>query len=344
MSENVLDIQNLKVVFPNERGLIRAVEGIDLGIARGTCVALVGESGCGKSVTSLAAMKLLENSGAMVRADRLELCGTDIRNLGEKEIQSFRGKKISMIFQDALSALNPVMTVGKQLDEIFLRHMKVSKGEARDRSIEALRLVGVPDPKSRYKAYPHELSGGMRQRVLIAMAFACNPELIIADEPTTALDVTIQAQVLELLSGLQKSHQTGLLLITHDFSVVVRMADEICVMYSGKIVEHAPARALFEHPLHPYTVGLIGSVAKMEDEKGAFVQIPDSLPNPMHKPQGCYFHPRCPYASEKCRRSMPPMRTLPGGRQLRCWMEAGVETLGHRKREAGGLETNGGSR
>lgn len=319
MSENVLDIRNLKVVFPDKRGLIRAVEGIDLSIERGKCVALVGESGCGKSVTSLAAMKLLDNSGAVVRSDKMELCGMDIRNLGDKEMQEFRGKRISMIFQDALSALNPVMTVGKQLDEIFIRHLKLKKKEAKEHSIAALRLVGVPDAPSRYKAYPHELSGGMRQRVLIAMAFACSPDLIIADEPTTALDVTIQAQVLDVLSDLQKSHHTALLLITHDFSVVVHMADEILVMYSGKIVERAKARELFEHPLHPYTQGLLASVAKMEDEKGAFVQIPDSLPNPMEKPKGCYFHPRCPYATEMCREKMPPAKTLPGGRMIRCW-------------------------
>ncbi len=320
MNETVLDMRNLKVVFPDERGLIRAVEGIDLSIKRGKCVALVGESGCGKSVTSLAAMKLLGNSGAIVRVDKMELDGMDIRELGDREMQELRGKKISMIFQDALSALNPVMTVGKQLDEVFLRSPGIPKKEARRRSIEALELVGVPDAGTRYGAYPHELSGGMRQRVLIAMAFAGSPDLIIADEPTTALDVTVQAQVLEVLSDLQKSRHTALLLITHDFSVVAHMADEVCVMYSGKIVERAPAKEIFGQPFHPYTRGLIGSVAKMEDAKGTFVQIPDSLPNPMNKPQGCYFHPRCPCVSEICRKSMPPMRTMKDGRQIRCWL------------------------
>ncbi|MDO4355264.1 MAG: ABC transporter ATP-binding protein [Clostridia bacterium] len=319
MDEMILRIRGLKVVFPSPMGVIRAVEGIDLDIQRGKCVALVGESGCGKSVTSLAAMRLLGESAA-VRVDRLEVCGTDIRTLSEKEMQALRGRKISMVFQDALSALNPVMTVGKQLDEIFLRHFKISKAEAKQRSVEAMRLVGVPDPETRYRAYPHELSGGMRQRILIAMAFACDPELIIADEPTTALDVTIQAQVLDVLETLQKSRGTGLLLITHDLSVVVRMADEICVMYSGKIVERADKQALFQDPLHPYTQGLIASVAKMGDEKGTFVQIPDSLPNPIHKPNGCYFHPRCPHAMPCCREQMPPLRTIEGGRQLRCWL------------------------
>lgn len=320
MGEKVLDIKNLKVVFPGSAGIVRAVEGIDLSIENGKCVALVGESGCGKSVTSLAAMKLFNDASAVVRVDKMELCGTDIRNLNDKQMQNLRGKKISMIFQDALSALNPVMTVGRQLDEIFIRHMNVSKKEARAHSIEALKLVGVPDPQARYKAFPHELSGGMRQRVLIAMAFACNPDLIIADEPTTALDVTIQAQVLKVLSDLKESHDTSLLLITHDLSVVVHMADEIYVMYCGKIVEKATTKQLFRNPMHPYTKGLIASVAKMEDAKGEFVQIPDSLPNPMKKPDGCYFHPRCGYAMEKCKSCMPPVKTMQDGRQLRCWL------------------------
>lgn len=206
MAENVLEMKNLKVVFPSEKGLIRAVEGVDIEIEKGKCVALVGESGCGKSVTSLAAMKLLSSPPAVIRIDKLNLCGEDVLNYSDKKMQSVRGSKAAMIFQDALSALNPVMTVGRQLDEVYLRHFKVSKKEARERSIEALKTVGIPEAERRYRAFPHELSGGMRQRVLIAMAFACRPELIIADEPTTALDVTIQAQVLEVLSDMQKKH------------------------------------------------------------------------------------------------------------------------------------------
>ncbi|MEE1086989.1 MAG: ABC transporter ATP-binding protein [Schaedlerella sp.] len=320
MKDKILEIKNLKVIFPDERGVIRAVEGIDLEIEKGKCIALVGESGCGKSVTSLASMKLLNPSSAVMRVDKMELCGEDIRELSDKEMQKLRGKKISMVFQDALSALNPVMTVGKQLDEIFIRHLNISKKKAKEHSVKALQLVGVPDAEMRYKAYPHELSGGMRQRVLIAMAFACNPELIIADEPTTALDVTIQAQVLHVLSEMQKKHETALLLITHDLSVVVHMADEIYVMYSGKIVEKASKDNLFKNPMHPYTKGLIASVAKMGDEKGEFVQIPDSLPNPMNKPHGCYFHPRCEYAMEKCKQCMPSLKTMEDGRKLRCWL------------------------
>lgn len=319
MVEKVLEIENLKVEFPGESGKIRAVEGINLSIEKGKCVALVGESGCGKSVTSLATMKLLNDSEAFVQADKMQLCETDMTRLSEKEMQKYRGRKISMIFQDALSALNPVMTIGKQLDEVFIRHMKMSKKEAKVHSVEALKLVGVPDAEIRYKAYPHELSGGMRQRVLIAMAFACQPDLIIADEPTTALDVTIQAQVLKVLKEMQKKHNTALLLITHDLSVVVHMADEIYVMYCGKIVEKATTRELFKNPRHPYTKGLINSVAKMEDEKGTFVQIPDALPNPANKPEGCYFHPRCAYATERCRQQMPPETILENNRKVSCW-------------------------
>lgn len=317
MSEPLLQIKNLKVVFPTAQGILWAVEGIDLQVEPGKCLAVVGESGCGKSVTSLSIMRLLQD--AEIRVDKMELSGVDLTSLSEKEMQEIRGRKMSMIFQDALSALNPVMTVGKQLDEIYRRHWKVSKKEAKMRSIEALKLVGVPDPEMRYRAFPHELSGGMRQRVLIAMAFACHPELIIADEPTTALDVTIQAQVLEVLKQMQQEEKTALILITHDLSVVVHMADEICVMYSGKIVEKSPTKTLFLNPLHPYTEALIASVPKMEEEKGRFIQIPDTLPNPIHKPKGCYFHPRCSYCTEKCREKMPPLFTLEDGRQVRCW-------------------------
>lgn len=246
-----LEVKNLKAIFPTEAGIVRAVEGIDIEIEQGQCVAIVGESGCSKSVTSLAVMKLLSTPPAVMRVDTLKLDGIDIRDLNDKQMQKVRGKDVSMIFQDALTALNPVMTVGKQIDEIFLAHGKEHfkdesgaylskfkrKKEAKRRTIEALKLVGISDAEVRYKAYPHQLSGGMRQRVLIAMAFASNPSLIIADEPTTALDVTIQAQVLDILKELQKEKNTSLMLITHDLSIVMSMADEIYVMYCGKIVE-----------------------------------------------------------------------------------------------------------
>lgn len=318
---NVLEVKNLKVIFPSMRGVIRAVEGIDLSIAKGECLALVGESGCGKSVTSLAMMKLLPDT-ALSRMDKLSIVGTDVTNYTEKQMQELRGNKIAIIFQDALSALNPVMPVGRQIEEVFLYHTDMTKQEAKKRAIEALESVGIPDPERRSKDYPHELSGGMRQRVLIAMAFACDPDVIIADEPTTALDVTIQAQVLEVLSEMQKKRNTALLLITHDLSVVRRMADRISVMYSGKIVEEAPADELFRNPLHPYTKGLIASVATIDQKKGSFIQIGGQLPNPAQKPTGCYFYPRCSYEKEVCRQNMPNLTQIKPGHWVRCCMGA----------------------
>ena len=314
--DNVLDVKNLKVIFPGATGIVRAVEGVDIQIKRGECLALVGESGCGKSVTSLACMKLLGKT-AVYKTDQHLISSEDVTNYNEKKMQELRGSKISIIFQDALSALNPVMSIGKQIDEIFIKHQKMSKKEAKQKSIEALALVGINDPKNRYKDYPHELSGGMRQRVLIAMAFACKPDVIIADEPTTALDVTIQAQVLQILSKLQKEHQTALLLITHDLSVVRHMADRVAVMYSGKIVETAKIDQLINHPLHPYTKGLINSVATMEDENEKFIQVPGNLPNPIHKPKGCYFAPRCQHCTQICLIKMPKLRSFNGGK-VRC--------------------------
>ena len=282
----MLDVRKLKVVFPTGGGVIRAVEGVDLTVRQGECVALVGESGCGKSVTSQAVMQLLESPPALIRSEKMELNGRELTGLSPAQLQEVRGKDVSLIFQDALTALNPVMTVGKQLDEIFLRHGCKSRKDAKERSVEVLRMVGVPSPETRYSAFPHELSGGMRQRVLIAMAFACDPRLIIADEPTTALDVTIQAQVLDVLKTLQREHDTSLILITHDLSVVAHMADTVYVMYCGKIVERSPLRPLYKHPLHPYTQGLLAAVPRLSDEGHTFIQIPDSLPNPMDKPSG----------------------------------------------------------
>ncbi len=315
---NVLEVKNLKVVFPGAQGVIRAVEGVDLQIARGECLALVGESGCGKSVTSRALMKLLPENAAY-RMEKLEIAGMDVTHYTEKQMQKLRGKRISIVFQDALSALNPVMPVGKQLEEVFRYHTELSRREAKERSVEALASVGIPNPERRCRDYPHELSGGMRQRVLIAMAFACHPDVILADEPTTALDVTIQAQVLELLARLQREQNTGLLLITHDLSVVRRMADRIAVMYSGKIVEEAPAEELFRRPLHPYTRGLMDSVASIQDTRGAFSQIPGHLPNPADKPRGCYFAPRCRVCGEKCREQAPKWSLVTPDRRVRCW-------------------------
>lgn len=319
MADTLLEVRNLKVAFPWPGGVLRAVEGVDLDIKRGQCAALVGESGCGKSVSALAIMKLLSTPPAIWRVDRLRLDDLDLTHLPDRRMERIRGKHMAMIFQDAMTALNPVMTVGKQIDEIYLRHNRLSRREARERTVKALELVGVPEARSRANSYPHQLSGGMRQRVLIAMAFACIPKLIIADEPTTALDVTIQAQVLEVLKNMQRVHKVSALLITHDLSVVANMADTVYVMYAGKIVEQAAMRELFLEPLHPYTQGLLASVPRISDDRRPFVQIPDTVPHPMRKPTGCYFHPRCFRADSLCRQRMPRLEGSSNGRSVRCW-------------------------
>jgi len=319
MTDVILEVRNLKVAFPSAGGVIRAVEGIDLVTRKGECVALVGESGCGKSVTALSIMKLLRTPPSVSRIDRLELDGQDLTRLTDREMERIRGKQMAIIFQDAMTALNPVMTVGKQIDEVYRRHTRLTRKEARRRTVRALELVGVPEARSRAHSYPHELSGGMRQRVLIALAFACMPKLVIADEPTTSLDVTIQAQVLDVLKSMQQDHDVSALLITHDLSVVANMADTVYVMYSGKIVERAAMQELFTDPMHPYTRGLLASVPRLSDDRQAFVQIPDSVPHPMRKPSGCYFHPRCFRPSDRCRQHMPRLEALENGRQVRCW-------------------------
>ena len=324
----LLNVQNLKVIFPTERGIVRAVEGIDLCVHPGECIAIVGESGCGKSVTSLAIMKLLSSPPALMQADEMTFDGKNLLQMSEKQMLDLRGKDMSMIFQDALTALNPVMCIGRQLDEMFLRHTKMTRTEAKAASIKALRLVGVPAPEKRYHDYPHQLSGGMRQRVLIAMAFAIKPKLIIADEPTTALDVTIQAQVLDILQKLQRENGTALILITHDLSVVAHMADRVYVMYCGKIVEHAPLRDLFTDPKHPYTQGLLSSVPHLTASSNRFVQIPDNVPSPLKKPSGCYFHTRCSHCTPECTQCMPRLTDVDDHRQLRCHHPLGGEHHG----------------
>ena len=319
MKDSILSVRNLKVIFPNQRGVIRAVEGVDLDIAPGECAALVGESGCGKSVTALALMRLLNSPPALWQADEMVFDGRDLLRMTEDELLRIRGKDMCMVFQDALTALNPVMTIGRQMDEIFIRHQGMSRHSARQASVRALEMVGVPSPARRCQDYPHQLSGGMRQRVLIAMAFSVHPKLIIADEPTTALDVTIQAQVLDILKTLQRENHTALLLITHDLSVVAHMADTVHVMYCGKMVEEAPLTLLFQQPQHPYTQGLMASVPALTDQRTRFYQIPDHVPSPMNKPSGCFFHPRCDRCTAECRSQMPPLTSLGDGRAIRCF-------------------------
>ena len=319
--QNAIEVKNLKVVFPDRGRMIRAVEGVDLTVKKGECLALVGESGCGKSMTSLSCMKL-QPSLAAVRLDQLCICGEDVTDYTDRQMQALRGSKISMIFQDALTALNPVMTIGKQMDEIYRCHEKISKKEAKMRSIKALKAVGIPDAELRYHAFPHELSGGMRQRVMIAMALACRPKLLIADEPTTALDVTIQAQILKLMNDLKKEKGTSILFITHDLGVINEMADDVAVMYCGQVVEKAPVRSIFgdNSYLHPYTEGLLYSIPRLDTPTGIRLEaIPGAVPHPLDLPKGCKFAPRCKYATDKCREMEPELNEVEPGHMVRCF-------------------------
>lgn len=321
---NVLNIENLKIIFESEDGYVRAVEGIDIAVKEGEKVAIVGESGCGKSVTSLACMKLLTTPPAHVLADKFEFTSHDgvIHNLMEKsenDMLALRINEMAMIFQDPSTFLNPVMTIGEQLDEVFIYHRKMKPREARANSLEMMRKVGIPDPEMREEQYPHELSGGLKQRILIAMATSLSPKLLIADEPTTALDVTIQAQILQLISQRCDKEKMSLLLITHDLGVVREMADRVYVMYCGKIVEQGTVDEILKYPQHPYTKALIDTIPDLESKVERFVQIPHNVPHPMNKPQGCYFSNRCGYCTALCRQKMPPLFNRENGRKVRCY-------------------------
>ena len=322
----LLDIKNLKILFQGDEGIVRAVEGVDIVVHEGEKVAIVGESGCGKSVTALSCMKLLKEGTAHTAAERFDFVardGTihDLRTKTENEMLRLRAEEIAMIFQDPSTFLNPVMTIGEQLGEVFRYHRNMKSGEAKAAGIEMLRKVGIPDPEMRMKQYPHELSGGLKQRILIAMATALSPRLLIADEPTTALDVTIQAQILRLIHERCEKENMALLMITHDLGVVREMADRVYVMYCGKIVEQGTVDEILHAPQHPYTTALIDTIPGMEKKVSRFVQIPHNVPNPMHKPQGCYFSNRCAYCTGLCKKQMPPLMDR-GGRKVRCYYTA----------------------
>lgn len=323
---NVLDIKNLKILFRSEEGFVRAVEGVDISVGEGEKVAIVGESGCGKSVTGLACMKLLNTPPAYIKADRFEFVSPDgkthsILEKSENEMLSLRAEEMAMIFQDPSTFLNPVMTIGEQLDEVFIYHKKMKPKEARLHSIEMMKKVGIPDPEMRAEQYPHELSGGLKQRILIAMATSLSPRFLIADEPTTALDVTIQAQILALISERCEKENMSLLMITHDLGVVREMADRVYVMYCGKIVEQGTVDEILKYPQHPYTKALIDTIPSLDSKVERFVQIPHNVPHPMNKPDGCYFSNRCSYCTELCMKQMPPLFDRGDGRKVRCWFE-----------------------
>ena len=319
----LLDVKGLKTHFQTEDGVVRAVDGASFSIPRGKTLAIVGESGCGKSVSALSIMRLVSLPGRIVEGEIL-FEGKDLAKLAEPEMRKIRGHEISMIFQEPMTSLNPVFTVGDQIGEAVRLHLGLDKAAARKRTIEMLDKVRIPAASTRVDEYPHQLSGGMRQRVMIAMALACNPKLLIADEPTTALDVTIQAQILELLKELQRELGMSVLLITHDLGVVAETADRVAVMYASKIVEYAPAKELFAAPLHPYTVGLKRSIPQIDTPKGSKLNvIPGNVPNPLHFPPGCKFHPRCDRVVDRCKLVEPPLRELRPGHWVACDVVSG---------------------
>lgn len=321
MKNKLLCVENLSVKFKTLEGMQTAIQGVSFEVMEGEVFCLVGESGCGKSLTSLSIMGLVERPG-IVAADAISLDGQDISRMKEPALRKLRGNKMSMIFQEPLTSLNPLFTVGNQMDEVFRLHQKASHAKARQLSIDMLRFVGIPDPESVYKRYPAALSGGMRQRVMISMALSCKPKLLIADEPTTALDVTIQKQILKLMKDMRRELGTAIIFITHDLSVVAEMADRVAVMYAGQIVEQASVYDLFREPLHPYTKGLINSTIKLGDSRGRLPTIPGTVPPLSKMVAGCRFHPRCPYATPACRQQEPPV-IKQGERTVRCLLYAG---------------------
>jgi oligopeptide/dipeptide ABC transporter ATP-binding protein len=324
----LLSLKNLSVTFFTEEGQVRAVQDVSFDIPRGKTFALVGESGCGKSVTSLAIMRLIPSPPGEITSGSIEFDGKNLLKLPESDMQHIRGNKIGMIFQEPMTSLNPVFTIGDQIVEAITLHQKKTYEEAWVEAVEILRQVGIADPQQRVGEYPHQLSGGMRQRVMIAMAMSCRPALLIADEPTTALDVTIQAQILDLISELQKKNNMSVLLITHDLGVVAERADEVAVMYASRIAEQAMAKELFERPFHPYTQGLLRSLPRLGFEGNRLPVIPGIVPDPLHFPPGCKFHPRCPIGNDdpRCMQTEPQLREAQGGRCVACWYAPGYET------------------
>jgi oligopeptide/dipeptide ABC transporter ATP-binding protein len=320
----ILEIRDLHTEFKVHGGVVHAVDGVNLTIPQGKTVGLVGESGSGKSITALSIMRLLEKNGRISGGEIL-FHGTNLLELPDEEMRDIRGNDISQIFQEPMTALNPVYPVGEQIAEAVRLHQKVDQTQAWERAVEMLRLVGISDPGRRAREYPHELSGGMRQRVMIAMALSCNPELLIADEPTTALDVTIQAQILELMRELRERTGAAILLITHDLGVVAEMCDEVAVMYAGRIVEQASTRAIFGSPKHPYTQGLLSSIPKLGQRQDRLHVIKGNVPNPLSVPPGCSFHPRCPQRFAPCDQKTPLLAEVAADHTAACFLYPEVQ-------------------
>ena len=328
----LLEVKGLKTYFYTEDGIVRAVDGVDIEVYPGEVLGIVGESGCGKSVTSLSIMRLISKPGK-IDAGEILLDGENLLHLSEEEMSKVRGNRISMIFQQPQTALNPVFKVGDQLAEVLNVHQDMGKEAGWKRAVALLKMVGVPDPERRAEAYPHELSGGMAQRVMIAMALACVPEVLIADEPTTALDVTIQAQILDLMRDMRREMGTSVILITHDLGVVAEMAERVAVMYAGEIVEQTEVNSLFDEPLHPYTQGLIGSIPILGEIKDKLDVIPGSVPNLVNLPPGCRFAPRCQarvkHSLTICADVKPDLEEVKPGHQVRCWLYKSAPEHGH---------------
>jgi len=322
-NDTLLEVKNLKTYFYTEDGVVKAIDGVDFYLGRGEVLGLVGESGCGKSVTSHSIMRLIGQPGKIVEGEIL-FDERDLAKASEKDMRQIRGNRISMIFQQPTSCLNPVFKVGDQISEVLDIHQKLGKEKGWARAIELLKLVGIPEPERRVEAYPHEMSGGMAQRVMIAMALACVPELLIADEPTTALDVTIQAQILNLMRDLHRNMETSIILITHDLGIVAEMCNRVAVMYAGRIIEQADVRTLFKNPQHPYTRGLIGSIPVLGRVKDELEVIPGSVPNLIDLPPGCRFAPRCRARLEhhltQCIEQEPELLSIGPNHTVRCWL------------------------
>ena len=336
MSEPLLEVRDLHTHFFTDDGVVRAVDGVSYALRAGETLAVVGESGSGKSVTALSILRLVASPPGRIVSGAILFRGADLLELSEEEMRKIRGRRISMIFQEPMTSLNPVHTCGAQIAEVVELHEGASRDASHARAIEMLKLVGIPSPEQRANEYPHQLSGGMRQRVMIAMALACTPDVLIADEPTTALDVTIQAQILDLLARLRRELGMAVLLVTHDLGVVAETADHVAVMYAGEVVEHAGVRELFARPCHPYTAGLLASLPRLGERRERLRVIPGNVPNPARFPAGCRFHPRCPVAIDRCRIEAPEPVTISGGHNSRCWRAAELA--------AGTLDGAGGNR
>ena len=319
MEKNLLEVRDLRTSFYTDDGEVKAVDGVSFKLPQGKTLGIVGESGSGKSITALSILRLLANNGKIIGGE-INYKGDNLLTYSDKKMRDIRGNAISMIFQEPMTSLNPVFTVGQQISESIMKHQNLSKKEALVKSIDLLKLVGIPSPDKRVKQYPYELSGGMRQRVMIAMALACNPEILIADEPTTALDVTIQAQILRLIRDLQQRLGMSVVMITHDLGVVAETCEYVAVMYAGQVVEYSDVVTLFKKPKHPYTIGLMNSLPRHDVEVEKLESIQGNVPNPKEMPAGCRFAPRCPAATDLCRNVMPDLLKDDEGNDIRCWI------------------------